>query len=286
MKRKVIYIAGLYHTGSTLLDLLLGNLPNVIGLGEIFKCFHDKFEEQCSCGKTIENCPFWGEVLSKYDSSFSVDESYELVLETFNDQYSTDKILVDSSKCHPFKIFQKKDDRGMQGLNSLIDRPDIDLYVLHLVRDVRSWSNSLNLRDKRYRSDHTPLENIYMFIFRSTFFRFIQWYVGHKRIIQFINKNKLKSLRISYESLSINPADTLKDCCNFLKIEYDEFSDLSNSKSHIAVGNPMKLRSKDLGKVTYDMRWLETLSHILPSIILLPIMKFNQKLTYGRKDIK
>ena len=80
MKTKVIYVAGLYHTGSTLLDMILGNLPNVIGLGEIFKGFHDKFEEVCSCGQKVENCDFWGEILSQINSDESMDmrKKYEV----------------------------------------------------------------------------------------------------------------------------------------------------------------------------------------------------------------
>ena len=36
MKNKIVFIAGLSHIGSTLLDYALGSHPKFVGLGEIF----------------------------------------------------------------------------------------------------------------------------------------------------------------------------------------------------------------------------------------------------------
>ena len=36
MKQKILYIAGLGHSGSTILDLSLGSHPDITGLGEIY----------------------------------------------------------------------------------------------------------------------------------------------------------------------------------------------------------------------------------------------------------
>jgi len=55
---KVIYIAGLGHSGSTILDMSLGTLPGVVGLGELKTLIDNQSRERhysslCSCGK---NC--------------------------------------------------------------------------------------------------------------------------------------------------------------------------------------------------------------------------------------
>ena len=166
---KVIYIAGLYHTGSTLMDLTLGNLPNVIGLGEIYKGLVSGFEKKCSCGKDIGDCSFWGEVNNKLieNSNLDIQEKYNLVISNFQDNFGGDFILVDSSKCHPFDIFPNKFARSMQGLDYLIKIENIDLKVIHMVRDVRSWSNGLLMRDERTKADLNHATRLYRKFSRS-----------------------------------------------------------------------------------------------------------------------
>lgn len=62
--KKIIYIAGLGHSGSTILDMALGSHPNIIGLGEIYAVFNSKnyknlFEKStCSCGEKGKDCSF------------------------------------------------------------------------------------------------------------------------------------------------------------------------------------------------------------------------------------
>ena len=285
MKIKVIYIAGLYHTGSTLLDMILGSLPNVIGLGEVFKGLHDKFEDHCTCGQRVEDCDFWGRVLKKIKAEHDLDinSKYRLVLSTFSEQYGDEKILVDSSICHPFKLFSATDERDMQGLNQLIKIEDIELKVIHLVRDVRSWTNSLLTRDERDKDELKYFKRLFMFIFRSPSARFIQWYWGHTKIIQFLEKNNLEHIRISYEDLAIQPEKTLRQLSCFLGITYqDSMLNPNNSKSHIAVGNPVRFKDKAMKKINYDYRWFGSSRLSIPALILRPIMKFNKKIMYDK----
>ena len=283
MKLKVVYIAGLYHTGSTLLDMLLGSLPDVIGLGEIFKCFHDKFEKNCSCGKTVEECEFWGSFAKNNSQKLNIQNEYEKVIEKFEDLYGKNSILVDSSKCHPFKFFASANDRKMQGLDHLINIDDIDLKVIHIVRDVRSWSNSLLMRDAKEKNKNTIFANSFRLLFRSSFARFVQWYWGHKKIINFINKNNLNHIKISYEDLAINPKKTLLDITRFLGLEYsDSMLKPSNTSSHIAVGNPMRFRESDIENIRYDYRWMSSNKLSFPSFILYPVMRLNRKLIYSK----
>ena len=63
---KVIYIAGLGHSGSTFLELLLASHPDVVGLGEIglqverllLDPSFNAGEALCSCGTTARECEF------------------------------------------------------------------------------------------------------------------------------------------------------------------------------------------------------------------------------------
>ncbi len=284
---KIVYVAGLYHTGSTLMDLTLGNLPKVIGLGEIYKGLRGGFEEMCSCGESTEDCPFWGDIYKTLNEKKDLDmqAKYDLVMSTFVKKYGQDHILVDSSKCHPFDLFFNKDNRDMQGLNYLINKPEIDLKVIHMVRDVRSWSNGLLMRDERTNHELPLINQIYRKFSRSASARFLQWYWGHKKIIKFLKKNKVENLRISYEDLTMDTENTLTSLTDFLGMDYDSSILVpSESKSHIVVGNPMRFRQADTKKIKYDSRWLSSNKLFFPSMFLRPIMNFNNKLTYKKKS--
>ena len=72
MKKKFIYIAGLYHSGSTLLDQYLGSNSQIIGLGEIAKYIKDGSEGNCTCGKKVEECDFWSKINIERKYTFRV----------------------------------------------------------------------------------------------------------------------------------------------------------------------------------------------------------------------
>lgn len=53
-----LYIMSRPHSGSTILDVLLGNTREVESVGQLVSDM-GKRGSLCSCGETIENCPFW-----------------------------------------------------------------------------------------------------------------------------------------------------------------------------------------------------------------------------------
>lgn len=66
--KQLVYITGSGHSGSTLLDRLLGSHPDVAALGEIHRFSLGLHREEkpfrCDCGETISDCPFWAEVFA------------------------------------------------------------------------------------------------------------------------------------------------------------------------------------------------------------------------------
>lgn len=63
---RVLYVAGLARSGSTVLGYILGQLPGAIFVGEL-ALFWRRFAEGelCSCGKPLPDCHFWSAVVSK-----------------------------------------------------------------------------------------------------------------------------------------------------------------------------------------------------------------------------
>jgi Sulfotransferase family len=58
----LILIASAGHSGSTLLDLLIGNHPMVSSAGEMNRLTLHAPDRMCACGDTVTNCAYWNEV--------------------------------------------------------------------------------------------------------------------------------------------------------------------------------------------------------------------------------
>jgi len=73
----VIYISGDGHSGSTLLDILLGSQKNVFSAGELNNISREGLlEEFCSCGEQLSDCGLWSDILKKWliKCSMTIDE--------------------------------------------------------------------------------------------------------------------------------------------------------------------------------------------------------------------
>lgn len=64
---RIAYIAGYGRSGSTLLDILLGVHSKVTSTGEMGNITrrYRSMPTPCSCGSTLETCPFWALILSR-----------------------------------------------------------------------------------------------------------------------------------------------------------------------------------------------------------------------------
>jgi hypothetical protein len=60
----VLYVGGCQRSGSTMLDRLLGQMPDFVSAGEIVHLWTRGLlrNEPCGCGVDFRSCPFWAEV--------------------------------------------------------------------------------------------------------------------------------------------------------------------------------------------------------------------------------
>jgi hypothetical protein len=58
----LVLIASAGHSGSTLLDLLIGNHPMVSSAGEMNRLTLHAPDRVCACGATVTNCSYWSQV--------------------------------------------------------------------------------------------------------------------------------------------------------------------------------------------------------------------------------
>lgn len=164
---KVLYIAGVGRSGSTLLERMLGAMPGSVNAGELNAIFSRvaSQDQRCGCGEPFSVCPFWSAVGDRAFGGWSsvtrrmshlqprvvrqrhiprlvtgfAGAQYRRELAEYLDVYqrlyhaisavSGAEVVVDASKSTA-QLFAL---RRLEGL---------DLRVLNLVRDSRGVANS------------------------------------------------------------------------------------------------------------------------------------------------
>jgi hypothetical protein len=73
-KPRYIYICSAGHSGSTLLDLLIGSHPRIASLGEIDQLSKNfALDTECSCGARVRTCAVWCEVARRVGEAKGID---------------------------------------------------------------------------------------------------------------------------------------------------------------------------------------------------------------------
>jgi hypothetical protein len=150
------------RSGSTLLDLMLGQFVGHCDVGELFYLWQSGVERnfRCACGEHFDNCPFWADVEDVRKLQRRVDATGRLPLilnPRLSPRFARDldryvdlltplyravaevsgaKVVVDSTKRPSLAYI-------------LARAPQIDLRMVHVLRDPRgvaySWSQLVEL---------------------------------------------------------------------------------------------------------------------------------------------
>lgn len=262
--RKIVYIIGLSHSGSTILDLLLGAHPKMLGLGEIRHLLMGKktslegVKDVCSCGQLLKNCIFWKDYDShtKENNHKNYISKYKGVLKLLSDKYGDDIIAVDSTK-------------QISALAELLKSQEFDIKVIFILRDVRGWTFSMKSKKEVGLKNKIIASNMYL------------WFQDNLKIKKFLDKEGVSYIQIGYEELCFQTEYILKAICNFIGIEFDkEMIKLDKSKSHIVFGNRMKVDREKKANILYDNKWFLSYPINFFYFLLFPIAKWNEKNVY------
>ena len=63
----LLYIMSRPHSGSTILDILMGNSPAVEGVGQLVSDMGE-LDNPCACGASIGDCTFWQAVRAEVEA--------------------------------------------------------------------------------------------------------------------------------------------------------------------------------------------------------------------------
>lgn len=260
-----IYIAGLGHSGSTILDMSLGAIPGITGLGELKTILDDSTRERhyastCSCGKIATKCPVWKDLPGVLENKNSINDKLEAAIQHARNILGEDVILVDTSK-NSYRYLE------------YLDR-NHDLEVIYLTRDIRSWSYSRAISTKR-----------------SVLYYILRWWAENRKLLTALKRMGIKPHFFGYEEIALYPEHLLKLLTEKTGLPYSyEMLIPGKTSSHIISGNVARVDDEKRKAWVYDARWLLSRRILFWSPLLIFFRSMNSKLVYsnirgkGRKD--
>lgn len=272
--RRILFIAGREHSGTTLLEMLLSGHSRVCGLGETRMWLDPRTRSEylervdvaiCSCGSVVAECDFWGEFLRRLGGPLAEAdfvEAYGALMEWFGDRIGPEVVLCDSSKNRA----------SLAALHDAIEDgrlPDTRLDVVHLIKDVRSYLSSMK------RAHGTRGIGVYR--------GFGEWYQGNRTMQRLLEERRIAHVQASYEKLCFETIPTLTGLCDELELEYEAgMEEPGHSSSHVGLGNPMRFQEDRNRRVEYDHRWLTESDVHLVHLLRPVIRRFNDRVVYQR----
>lgn len=253
---KIIYIAGLGHSGSTILDMSLGTLPGVTGLGELKTLLDDRTRDShytslCSCGKIATDCPVWKKVPSALTGLQKDEEKIEAILALLKGEANEEIVLVDSSKnSYSYLKYLSKNH---------------DLKVIFLTRDIRSWSYV------RHLSTGKPI-----------LYYLVRWILENMKLYHRITSMGIEVIRVGYEELALYPEYILKIITDRTGLSYSEsVLKPERTSSHIISGNVARTDHQKKAGWQYDARWLLSRRIMIFSPFILFLNWWNRGFVYS-----
>ncbi len=296
---KLVYIMSQGHSGSTLLDFLIGSIPGTFSTGEMvyFPWQLDrtnketatiKNESICTCRKDFYNCNIWGNVIKNIERerninfkknpyAFDISMNRNAIYRKKNIMHIIFSKLFYSSSKYGLSdfityIYSKIFSKGIKNnwlLFNLLSKESGAEYIVDSTKDP--------IRFRLLRSYKS--ENVKLIILIREVYGVASSGVNYGRKldieksaqswIKFYNNmvyNSLKNIKdldylvIKYEDIANKPENVRNELIDFLKLEKTPFKNFfDTSKYHIIAGNPM--RYKKSFSIKYDERWKKILSN-------------------------
>lgn len=290
---KLLYIAGLSRSGSTLLELLLGSHSGVLTVGELQVLPHELRGDvriPCGCGLGVADCPFWNEVVAIADPLTAPAPQ----LDFFREHYGWGSTLrptrlQDFSTPGATRGIRRQMQQYGRNTSELIEavahvaehqfgaRPEaivdaskdpyralwlarsgaVDLRLIHLVRDPHGSVHSLtNHRNDPVSRDLTAAR------------RSLAWEVENRLVRRLIATlpGPQSSIVIRYEDLSADPIAQVGRALSLIgrDADPDAIARYQSTQVHTVAGNPMR---GDRRPIRLDERWRTELAPTTRTIV-------------------
>jgi hypothetical protein len=309
---KVLFIAGPGRSGSTLLDMLLGQINGFYSTGELRFIWSRGFQQNqlCGCGKPFRECEFWTEVVKEaFGGPDSIDHTrIEKLRDAAERRVSRGSSIKGASeRLAPYQEYFDackniyRAIHKISGCEFIIDSskntahgfvlaniPQIDLFTLHLIRDSRavaySWRREKIRPEIYWEQKFMGQRKIVSSAARCS---------SLHRLAEKLQHTSQQYALLRYEDLVNNPRKSLLGVFADLGIEQPslEFLDGFNANlktSHTVSGNPVRFTNKEI-KIAPDNEWQRAMAKRhkwLVTLITWPLLlKYGYfKRDGGRKD--
>jgi hypothetical protein len=274
LRPRVIYLAGLGRSGTTLVERMLGELPGVCAVGEAVHLWQRGAAagERCGCGEPFLACAFWQAVGEKAFGGWDrvntgriaelhnlVDRTRHIPLLAAPRQRPAFRKALDEYVSYYLSLYTAISD--VSGCGCLVDSskhaslafclrscPGIDLAVVHVVRDSRAVAYSWSKQVRRPDTDADSYMSKY-----STATAAAQWNIQNGAV-HALSMLGTPALRVAYEDLARDPAAAVRKIADFagLRRKADAVSFLGGSAderwadlspAHTASGNPLRFET-------------------------------------------
>jgi hypothetical protein len=288
-KTTVLYIAGCGRSGSTILGNILGQLPGFFCAGELGGLWQRGIVEDvsCGCGVRFSMCPVWGSILG--DAFGGIDQALaqrmtelrsampsnrDLFRHTLVPYLSTlqapgraeyvqtlarlysgianhgpNRVIVDSSKAPAY-------------LYMLGQVPDVDVRIVHLVRDPRanafSWLRHVEFEEEEW---------VYTMAQHAVWNSARRWITSNALVPIVARLIGAPVKRIRYESFVANPREGLRRVLSVVDEAYHVSeaawpfvgsNEVELKTTHTVWGNPKRQRTGRV-QIRPDNEWVRSL---------------------------
>lgn len=295
---KVLYLAGWQRSGSTILSNILGQLPGFFSAGEIYYLWHHARKDTvlCGCGAPFCECGLWSEVMKRAFGETGVDpdrmwqlgveglrtrnlprfvfaEPRRRILDSLSEYAeNTDALysaIADTTGCDVIVDSSKWPQYGML----LSERPALDVYVLHLVRDPRAVAYSWQRR--RSRADRGGGA----FMRRTPGSSSARWLAWNAATEAFWARRPDRYMFVRYEDFVAEPAGTVRLILDMLgkrslNVDVSADREVFLDVCHTVDGNPVRLQ-KGLVRLEKDVEWetaMEVRTKLAVTSMTLPLL--------------
>jgi hypothetical protein len=274
----LVYVLSNGRSGSTVLELLLGNHPRAFTVGELQVLPHElaAHDARCGCGLHPRECPFWSDVLDgavladdratltqfRAHRNFGKVVRREHVADLFagrvSPEHQASAAAYGALNARLFeRVHRAAERRRGHGVDWLVDASKdpyrllwladsglFDLRVVHLVRDPRSFVHSMVETDRQ-----PPPKTVLRLCARWGLEN-----VGMARLAAgALDPSRVQ--RITYEELASRPQATLARLGAWLGLAFaPDWSDgaFRDAENHAVSGNRSRFGS---GAIRLDERW-------------------------------
>ena len=288
---KLISILSTGHSGSTLLNLLIGTLPGVFPTGElkylpwqISRSKNElgsfKKENLCSCSKKFQQCVVWHKVidsLSKQKNIDIINNPFDFKISILNSGVFRKKLnfsekllnktisLAIKKKYNKIidylKPFYINEEKNKWDLINIILRS----YLLYKYRPNDTFLIINNRKNLGYVTSQLLLDQSIEKSLKNKYKYF-------SKVDDILNNSKVNYLKLNYENWVKEPELYRKKIAKFLGIEiHDNKISIDTRKNHLVAGNPIKYKGK------IEIRYDEKYKYILKQVIVDKINSIAKK---------